>query len=82
MMDAKISAALMRLNEKLDAMRKEQQASAVKLLRAVERGLGDVESAVSMMHGYLDQATDSLFELQMFLTPGGDPREPMPTDSD
>jgi hypothetical protein len=62
----------------MDAMRHEQKAFNAQLLQNVMGGLGDVESAVSMMHGNLDQAAESLFELQMYLTPGGDPREPMP----
>lgn len=85
MMDAKILAQLVRLNDTLDAMRHEQQEFTGALRTTLERiydAVGAVESAVSITHGSLDQAAESLFELQMYLTPGGDPREPMPTNSD
>ena len=74
-MGEEILAALTRIAETLDAMRQEQKVFAEELLQAVASGLGNVEMAVSGLAGNLDQAADSLFELQMYLTPGGDPRE-------
>jgi hypothetical protein len=78
-MNKEILAALTRIAETLDGLRQDQKVFAERLLLAVQAGLGAVEHAVSMTHGDLDQAADSLFELQMYLTPGGDPREPMPS---
>jgi hypothetical protein len=79
LMNAQILAQLVLLNEILEELRNDQRLLGMKLLEGVSRGLNDVEHAVSMMHGNLDQVADSLFELQMYLTPGGDPREPMPS---
>jgi hypothetical protein len=81
-MDKQILAELVKLNATLDAMRQEQKAFNAKLLQTVAAGLGDVESAVSQLGGPLDEAASSLFEIQMQTMPGGDPREPAPTNGD
>jgi hypothetical protein len=74
-MDQEILTVLTRIAEALDGLRKDQQAVAAALLE----GVGDVERAVRGLGDYLDQATDSLLEIQFQTTPGGDPREPMPS---